>query len=145
MACEKTFVLVKPGAVQRGQVGEVLSRYERVGLEIDLLRYSGAMPENFWKLFYGDLAEHIPAEAYANHIAYMGSGPIVPMVLVGEDAIARVRALNGPTNPLKAPPGTIRGDLGRALPDNVVHASDSEESVKRELLFWDKFLEILPQ
>lgn len=144
MSEELTFVIVKPGAVQRGQVGEILSRYEKAGLEIDLLRYSGVMPESFWKMFYGDLAEHIPAEAYANHIAYMCSGPVVPMVLVGEDSIARVRSLNGPTNPLKAPPGTIRGDLGRVLPDNAVHASDSKESVLYEFGCWRLFLEILP-
>jgi len=142
MAYEYTFVIIKPGAVLRRQVGEIMSRYERAGMSIDVLRFSGPMPEVFWKEFYGDLHTRIPMEAYLNHIQYMAGGPVVPMTLVGRDVIERVRLLNGATNPLRAAPGTIRGDLGRELPDNVVHASDSQESVDREFKFWETFLEV---
>jgi nucleoside-diphosphate kinase len=141
MSDEFTFVLVKPGAVLRGQVGEILSRYERAGLRIDTFRFSGAMERKFWEDFYGDLKERIPEESYEAHIAYMCSGAVAPMTLLGANAVERVRTINGPTNPFKAPPGTVRGDLGRELPDNAVHASDSPESALREFEFWRPFLE----
>lgn len=140
MPYEKTLVIIKPGSVGRGHIGEILTRYERAGLTIDLLRFSGIMEPPFWIDFYGDLRDKLSPEAYEGHIDYMSSGPVVPMVLVGFDVISRVRAINGPTDPCKALPGTIRGDLGRALPDNAVHSSDSMESFHRENKFWDVFL-----
>jgi len=128
MAVEKTLVLVKPDGVRRGLIGEVISRFERKGLRIRALKMlwmTREQAEEFYsvhreKPFYNDLVEFIT------------SGPIVAMVLEGDEAISVVRLMIGATDGRKAAPGTIRGDFALSIQDNVVHASDSKESFERE-------------
>ena len=129
MAVEQTLVIVKPDGVQRGLVGEILGRLERRGLKIVALGL---------KTIGADLAgthyaEHQGKPFYAGLVEYIGSGPSVVMVLEGPDAIEATRATVGATNPVKAAPGTIRGDLGMMTGRNLIHASDGPESARREI------------
>lgn len=126
---ERTLVLVKPDAVRRGLVGEVLSRFERKGLRIV------AMDQ---RSIDGDLAdwhyaEHVERDFYPPLRTFITSGPLVAMVLEGDEAIAVVRALTGATDGRTASAGTIRGDLSLSNRENLVHASDSAESAAREI------------
>ncbi len=126
---ERTLVLVKPDAVRRGLVGEVLGRFERKGLRIV------AMDQ---RSIDGDLAdrhysEHVERDFYPPLREFITSGPLVAMVLEGDQAIAVVRALNGATDGRAAAAGTIRGDLSLSNRENLVHASDSPESAAREI------------
>jgi len=128
MAVERTLVLVKPDGVERGLVGEVISRFEKKGFKIKalkMLRMTREMAEEFYsvhkgKHFYNDLVEFIT------------SGPIVAMILEGDSAIEVVRLMIGATDGRKAQPGTIRGDYALSIQNNIVHASDSKESFERE-------------
>lgn len=130
---DTTFVLIKPDAVLRGLIGKIISRFEERGLVI--------MGMNFIPLPENDLREH-----YAEHggklffqelISTMAGNPGVIMAIQGENAVARVRALVGATNAIDAAPGTVRGDFGaQSGPMNLIHASDSVESAKRELGIW---------
>jgi nucleoside-diphosphate kinase len=132
LAAEQTLVLIKPDAVGRKLAGEILARFERRGLEIraaKLLRVDRALAEEHYtehkeKPFFGELVEFIT------------SAPTLALVLAGESAISVVRTTMGATNPVDAAPGTIRGDLALAMPDNLVHGSDSPESAKREISLW---------
>lgn len=129
MADEATLVIVKPDAVRRGLTGEVLARIERKGLriaEMRMMRIERALAERHYgehedKPFFGDLVDFIT------------SGDVVVARVVGEQAVPVVRTLMGPTDPAAAPPGTIRGDFGVLIQENLVHGSDSPESAKREL------------
>ena len=126
---EQTLVIVKPDGVQRGLVGEILSRLERRGLKIEALRL---------QMIDGDLAkqhyaEHEGKPFYEGLVKYIGSGPSVTMVLAGPEAIAVTRATVGATRPVEAAPGTIRGDFGLMVGRNLIHASDGAESAKREI------------
>lgn len=126
---ERTLVLVKPDAVRRGLVGEVLSRFERKGLEIvamDLRRIAGETADRHY-------AEHVERDFYPPLREFITSGPLVAMVLEGDQAIAVVRGLNGATDGRAAAAGTIRGDLSLSNRENLVHASDSPESAAREI------------
>jgi nucleoside-diphosphate kinase len=126
---EKTFVMLKPGVLQRRIVGEVLSRFERKGLKIlalKLLRMSREQVETHY-------AEHRGRDFYGKLVEYTLSGPVIAMVLEGEEAVAVVRRLAGPTNLLEAPAGTIRGDYAGRTRLNIVHASDSPVSAEREI------------
>lgn len=133
-AAERTLVIVKPDGVQRGLVGEIIRRLERRGLKIVALRL---------QQIEGDLArrhyaEHEGKPFYEGLVGYIGSGPSVTMVLEGPGAIAVTRTTVGKTRPAEADPGTIRGDFGLMVGRNLIHASDSEESAKREIsLFFD--------
>ena len=126
---ERTLVLVKPSGVARGLVGEVISRMERRGLIIKVARMlivSQEMAERHYaehkgKPFYGELVEHIT------------SAPIFAMVVEGPSAVKVVRRMMGATNPLEADPGTVRGDFGLSVRQNVVHSADSLESAEREI------------
>lgn len=126
---ERTLIVVKPDAVSRGLVGEILSRFERRGfriLELRLLKLGRSQAEDFYR-------PHAGKEFFENLISFITSGPVVAAVLEGRNAISAVRAMVGPTDSASAPPGTIRGDLGLGLTDNVIHASDSRESFEREV------------
>ena len=126
---ERTLVLVKPDAVSRGLVGEVLGRYERKGLRIvamDQRTVDGETADRHY-------AEHVERDFDPPLREFVISGPLVAMVLEGDQAIAVVRALNGATDGRAAAAGTIRGDLSLSNRENIVHASDSAESAAREI------------
>ncbi len=126
---ERTLVLLKPDAVRRGLVGEVLGRFERKGLRLvsmDLRTVDGELADRHY-------AEHLERDFYPPLRAFITSGPLVACVLEGDEAIEVVRALVGATDGRKAAPGTIRGDLSLSNRENLVHASDSTGSAAREL------------
>jgi nucleoside-diphosphate kinase len=129
---ERTLVLVKPDAVRRGLVGGIISRFERKGLTIDEMRLR-TMDVTLADEHY---AEHVDKPFYPPLKEFMTSGPLVAMVLSGDQAIDVVRALTGATDGRKAAPGTIRGDFSLSNRENLVHASDSPESAKREIELW---------
>ena len=129
MAVESTLLIVKPDGVRRGLVGEVLRRAEDKGLriaEIRSLTIDGALGEEH----YG---EHRDKPFFGELVAFITSGPVVVVRLEGEGAIGVWRTMMGPTDPASAPPGTIRGDYGTIITENLVHGSDSTESAAREL------------
>jgi nucleoside-diphosphate kinase len=126
---ESTLLIVKPDGVRRGLVGEVLRRVEAKGLriaEMRLMTIDRATAEEH----YG---EHREKAFFGELVTFITSGPVVVARLEGEGAIDVWRTLMGPTDPAGAPPGTIRGDLGLIITENVVHGSDSPESAEREL------------
>ena len=126
---ERTLVLVKPDAVRRGLVGEVLTRFERKGLRIvamDQRTVDGSLADRHY-------AEHVERDFYPPLREFITSGPLVAMVLEGDQAIAVVRAINGATDGRAAAAGTIRGDFSLSNRENLVHASDSPESAAREI------------
>lgn len=129
---QRTLVLIKPDAVRRGLVGEVLSRFERKGLSIV------AMEQRTIDAAAADAhyAEHVERDFYPPLRAFVTSGPLVALVLEGDEAVEVVRALNGATDGRKAAPGTIRGDLSLSNRENLVHGSDSPESAAREIALW---------
>ncbi|MCD6235424.1 MAG: nucleoside-diphosphate kinase [Thaumarchaeota archaeon] len=125
---ERTFVMLKPSCVQRGFVGEVISRFERKGLRIVQMKVekmSREKAEELYKVHYGK-------PFYENLVNTISGKTVVLMVIEGRKAISVVRKLIGATDPTEADPGTIRGDLAIELTDNLIHASDSEESYERE-------------
>jgi nucleoside-diphosphate kinase len=129
---ERTLVLIKPDGVERRLAGEILGRLERRGLTLrgaKLVRVDRALAEEHYgehreKPFFGELVEFIT------------SAPTLALVVEGESAIQVVRTTMGATNPVNSAPGTIRGDLGLAMPNNLVHGSDSPESAEREIGLW---------
>ncbi len=129
---QRTLVLLKPDTVRRGLVGQVLSRFEAKGLTIVAMEH---------RTIDGDLAdqhyaEHVERDFYPPLREFATSGPLVALVLEGDEAIDVVRAINGATDGRKAAPGTIRGDLSLTNRENLVHASDSPESAAREIALW---------
>jgi nucleoside-diphosphate kinase len=129
MAIENTFVMVKPDGVARGLVGDVVARFERKGLSLERMRML-EMDEDMAGRHY---AEHVDKPFYDDLVAFITSGPVVAMEWSGESAVAVSRTLMGPTNPVEAPPGTIRGDFALEITTNIVHGSDSLTSAEREL------------
>lgn len=129
MAVERTLVLVKPDGVRRGLVGEIISRFERLSLGITAMRML-RVDEDLASRHY---AEHVDKPFYPELVSFITSGEVVAMVLEGEAAISMVRKLMGPTDPLDAPPGTIRGDYAMRITENIVHGSDGPESAAREI------------
>jgi nucleoside-diphosphate kinase len=129
MALEETLVIVKPDAVRRGLVGEILSRVERKGLRIEDLR----MMRIDRDLALRHYDEHRDKDFFEELVSFITSGEVIVARVSGEQAIGVVRALMGPTDPAAAPTGTIRGDYGLVITENLVHGSDSAESAKREL------------
>ncbi len=126
---ERTLVLLKPDAVARGLIGEVLARIERRGLRIvalDLRLIDRATAEQHY-------AEHRGKPFFDGLVDFITSGPLVAAVVEGPDAIAAWRTMMGPTNPVAAPPGTIRGDLATVMSENIAHGSDSPASASREI------------
>lgn len=129
MAVENTFLMVKPDGIQRGLVGEVISRFERKGLTLDKMRML-TIDEEMAAVHY---AEHTEKPFFGELVEFITSGPVVAMEWSGESAVAVARTLIGETNPAEAAPGTIRGDFGLVITHNLVHGSDSRESATREL------------
>jgi nucleoside-diphosphate kinase len=129
VATESTLLIVKPDGVRRGLVGEVLRRVETKGLAIDALRME-TIDRSTAEEHYG---EHREKPFFGELVDFITSGPVVLGRVSGESAIAVWRTLMGPTNPIDAPPGTIRGDLATVITENIVHGSDSPESAAREL------------
>lgn len=129
---EETLVLIKPDGVKRQLCGEILSRYERKGLEIKAMKLLQT-PQELAEEHY---AEHKDKPFFGELVDFITSGPVLAFILGGQDAVASVRAINGATNPLDATPGSIRGDYALTLDSNVVHASDSAESAAREMKLW---------
>jgi nucleoside-diphosphate kinase len=132
MALERTLVLLKPDAVQRGLAGEILGRFERRGLELRAARLVQVDRE----LGERHYAEHAEKPFFGELVDFITTSPTLALVLEGESAVSVVRTTIGATNPLNAAPGTIRGDLALAMPDNLVHGSDSSESAAREIALW---------
>jgi nucleoside-diphosphate kinase len=132
MAIEQTLILAKGDAVARGLVGEILARFERRGYTIAALKLM-TVDEARAKTHY---AEHDGKPFFKGLVEYITSAPIVAMVIEGSDAIEGCRTTIGATNPIKAPPGSIRGDYGQTIGRNLVHGSDSQESAKREVAIW---------
>lgn len=126
---EKTYTMIKPDGVRNGHIGEIVNRFERVGLTVERMEF-GMVTEELAKANY---AEHEGKPFYDGLIAYITSGPVVKMVVSGENAVATVRKLMGATNPADAAPGTIRGDFGLTMDENVIHGSDSVASAEREI------------
>jgi nucleoside-diphosphate kinase len=129
MPDESTLLIVKPDAVRRGLVGEILRRVEAKGLRIDEL-YSARIDPALAEEHY---AEHREKPFFGELVGFITSGDVVVARLVGEQAVSVLRTLMGPTDPAQAPPGTIRGDYGTLITENLVHGSDSPESAEREL------------
>jgi nucleoside-diphosphate kinase len=129
---ERTLVLIKPDAVRRGLVGEILGRFERKGLVLDAMVLRGMDS----KLADEHYAEHVEKPFYPPLKEFMTGGPLVAAILSGDQAIEVVRALVGATDGRKAAAGTIRGDLSLSNRENLVHASDSADSAKREIALW---------
>ena len=129
MAVEKTYTMIKPDGVRNGHIGEIVNRFERAGLTIEQMRLEMVTPEQA----KANYAEHEGKPFYEGLIAYVTSGPVVKMVVSGEGAVSKVRSLMGSTNPAEAAPGTIRGDFGLSMDENVIHGSDSTESAEREI------------
>lgn len=137
---ERTLVMVKPDAVGRKQVGEVIRRFESAGLTIRALKMVSLErreAEGFYQV-------HRERPFFASLTQFMSSGPTVAMVLEGPEAITRVRQLMGATDPAKAEPGTIRRDLATSIEQNVVHGSDSPESAAYEIPYFFSALELCP-
>ncbi len=128
----RTFVMVKPDGVRRGLVGEVIRRLEQKGLQLQGMKLLKLTPELAGKHY----EEHKDKGFYPDLIEFITSGPSVPMVWEGRDAVAVVRAAMGATDPVKAAPGTLRGDFALAITENIVHGSDSDASAERELALY---------
>jgi nucleoside-diphosphate kinase len=127
---DRTFVIIKPDAVERGLAGEIISRFERKGLRVVALELR-TLDEELLSRHY---EEHREKGFYGELVAFMSRSPVVTMVLEGpEDTWEVVRTMMGTTNPRKAAPGTIRGDLGISFTENLVHGSDGPESAAREI------------
>jgi nucleoside-diphosphate kinase len=129
MAVESTLLIVKPDAVRRGLIGEVLRRVEGKGLRLAELRMM-TIERVTAEEHYG---EHREKPFFDELVGFIGSGPVVVARVEGERAVPVLRSLIGPTDPALAPPGTIRGDYGLIITENLVHGSDSNESAEREL------------
>jgi nucleoside-diphosphate kinase len=129
---ERTLVLIKPDAVQRGLAGRILDRFEQRGLTIraaKLVTVDRQLAEQHY-------AEHREKPFFGELVEFITSAPTMALVLEGEGAIPVVRTTMGATNPANAAPGTIRGDFALSMPDNLVHGSDSPESAEREVSLW---------
>jgi nucleoside-diphosphate kinase len=129
---ETTLSIIKPNGVAGGLIGEVISRYEKARLSVVALKVKKITAQEC----QGFYAEHVGKGFFAELEGFMTSGPVVLLALRGEDAVTKVRAINGATNPKEAAPGTIRSDYASSIGENVVHSSDSPESAAREVSFW---------
>ncbi len=132
MSVQTTLVLIKPDAVQRGLVGDIIARFERKGLTLAGMRLVKASRE----LAEQHYAVHAERPFFKDLIAFITGSPLVAMALEGEEAVAVVRNLMGATDGRKAAPGTIRGDFGISVGANLAHGSDSEENAQLELELW---------
>lgn len=134
---QRTLVLVKPDGVRRRLVGEVIGRIEAKGYDIRELKLFTIDDD----LAHRHYAEHTEKPFFGELVSFITSGPVAAMVVEGPEAIAAVRMIMGPTNPLEAPPGSIRGDFASAITENIVHGSDSPQAAAREVdLFFGESL-----
>jgi nucleoside-diphosphate kinase len=136
---EKTFIMVKPDGVQRGLIGEIISRFEKKGFQLvaaKLMTVSQELAEKHY-------AEHKEKPFFGELVDFITSGPVFAMVWEGKNVIASARQMMGKTNPADALPGTIRGDYGVNVAMNIVHGSDSPESAEREIALWFKEEELI--
>jgi nucleoside-diphosphate kinase len=129
MAAERTLVLIKPDAVQRGLAGEILGRFERRGLVMRAAKFLTVDRE----LAEQHYAEHTEKPFFGELVDFITRGPLVAMVLEGTSAVEAARQVIGATNPIEAAPGSIRGDFATEITFNLVHGSDSGDSAKREI------------
>ena len=132
MALEQTLILAKPDAVRRSLAGEILARFERRGFQLRAARFV-QVDKSLAEQHY---AEHAEKPFFGELVEFITSGPTLALVVEGEGAIGTLRKTIGATNPAAAEPGSIRGDLAVAMPDNLVHGSDSLESAAREIALW---------
>ncbi|MFP5331958.1 MAG: nucleoside-diphosphate kinase [Acidimicrobiia bacterium] len=129
---ESTFIMIKPDGVKRGLVGEVISRFEAKGMTLKRMRMLD-VTEGIARRHY---AEHVEKPFFPELLSFITSGPVVAMEWSGESAVSAARTMMGPTNPVEAAPGSIRGDYALVITENIVHGSDSVESAERELAIW---------
>lgn len=132
MAIEKTFSIIKPNAVKKNNIGAIIERFEKNGLRVaaaKLVKLDAAKTEGFY-------AEHKARPFFGSLVSFMTSGPVLLMVLQGENAITRNREIMGATDPSKAAPGTIRKDFADSIEANAVHGSDSAASAEREIAYF---------
>ncbi len=141
MAVERTLSIIKPGAVARNLIGNIIARFEAQGLSIIAARMIHLTAEQA-QAFY---AIHRERPFFPELVAYMTESPFIALVLEGENAIAKNRELMGPTDPTKAAPGTIRGDFGRSITRNTVHGSDSPETAVTEIAFFFSQVDLFPR
>jgi nucleoside-diphosphate kinase len=132
MAVEQTLILAKPDAVQRSLAGEIVARFERRGFRLRAARLLVVDRE----LAQQHYAEHEAKPFFGELVDFITSAPTLAFVLEGEGVIATARTTIGATNPAAAEPGSLRGDFASAMPDNLVHGSDSPESAAREIALW---------
>jgi nucleoside-diphosphate kinase len=132
VAVERTLILIKPDALERALAGEILARFERRGLVVraaKLVQVERDLAERHYD-------EHREKPFFGELVDFITSGPTLALALEGESAVEVTRTTIGATNPTQAAPGTIRGDLALAMPNNLVHGSDSPETAERELALW---------
>ncbi len=141
MALERTLSIIKPDAVAKNVVGDIIGRFEKAGLRVvaaRMMQLSRAQAEGFY-------AEHAARPFFPDLVAFMISGPVLVQVLEGEDAVACNRDLMGATDPKKAAPGTLRADFAQSIDENAVHGSDSPASAAREIAYFFSALELCPR
>jgi nucleoside-diphosphate kinase len=141
MAIERTFSIIKPDAVARNVIGEIVSRFENNGLQViasRMLHLSKEQAEGFY-------AVHAGRPFYNDLVKFMISGPVVVQVLEGENAISKNRELMGATNPAEAAPGTIRADFAKTVDENAVHGSDAPETAAQEIRYFFADEELCPR
>ncbi|MEQ5803631.1 nucleoside-diphosphate kinase [Halomonas sp. H10-9-1] len=141
MATQRTLSIIKPDAVAKNAIGEIISRFEKAGLQVvaaKMLKLDDDKAGGFY-------AEHKERPFFKDLVGFMTSGPVVVQVLEGEDAIAKNRELMGATNPKEAAPGTIRADFAETIDANAVHGSDSAESAAREIAYFFESSELCPR
>lgn len=136
---ERTFIMVKPDGVQRGLVGEIIKRFEQRGYKLCAMKVMHASRE-LLETHYGDLKDR---PFFNGLCTYMNSGPVVPMVWAGADAVKQGRKMLGETNPLDSAPGSIRGDFCVQVGRNICHGSDAVESAEKEIALWFPATEIV--
>ncbi|MBX2988187.1 MAG: nucleoside-diphosphate kinase [Bdellovibrionaceae bacterium] len=135
MGIEKTFSIIKPNAVKKGVIGDIIKQFEENGLRIAAAKLT-VLSKDKCELFY---AEHKERPFFGELVSFMTSGPVMLMCLAGENAVAKNREIMGATDPKKAAPGTIRAKHGDSVGENAAHGSDSPASAQRELaIFFDK-------
>ena len=129
---DRTLILVKPDAFERGLTGEIVARFESKGLKIVAMKHMVVQRDQAEEHY----AEHREKPFFGDLVEFITGGPLVAMVLEGHEAVKAARQVIGATNPIEAAPGSIRGDYGLEVQTNLVHGSDSDESAEREIALW---------
>ncbi len=135
MVLQRTYVMIKPDGVKRGLIGEIIRRIENKGLKIVALKMLKLSKEKAEELY----SVHKGKPFFNSLVEFVTSGPVVAMIVEGDEAVSVMRTLIGPTDGRKAPPGTIRGDFALSIQENIIHAADSVETAEREMwIVFDK-------